>query len=301
MPRIPHHLLHRAHAISPLLPLIIKGTRCLESAQNELRWLREHVLKTHPKPSTIKTRSKALYKLCKRRSRAEPLQYILGSQPFGELDIKCKPGVLIPRPETEAYTTHLAALLKTGTLHKELSQKLRPQYGTTPLKILDLCTGTGCIPLLLYSLLHKHFPSLEVHGWDISPLAINLAVENLRRNDVGIGDSKPSPVQFDKVDIFAPFNQKQKKTLRAADIIISNPPYISPTHFQHATERSVRLFEPKLALVPPPSLHPSSPTSDIFYVRLLHIFTRLSRAEVLLMEVGDEAQAWRVVKLALGA
>ncbi|KAF6241405.1 hypothetical protein HO173_000115 [Letharia columbiana] len=109
--------------------------------------------------------------MCRSRARGKPLQYILGSQPFGEVEILCRRGVLIPRPETENITTHLASLL--------LSPPSRPQH---PLRILDLCTGTGCIPLLLHSLLAPHIPSLHLHGVDVSPAALNLAAKNLSHN-----------------------------------------------------------------------------------------------------------------------
>src|SRR4051812_21207678 len=114
MPRIPHDLLLKAYNISSLLPLTLRPTRDLQSAKNELRWLLEHVEKL-PKRPTVKVKPRwagfgrakplpehirqprELLKLCRRRQRGEPIQYILGSQPFGELDIKCRPGVLIPR------------------------------------------------------------------------------------------------------------------------------------------------------------------------------------------------------------
>lgn len=98
MPRIPHSLLLRAYQISPLLPLVLRATRTLPSAIRELRWLDEHV-KQQDKSSRLNQsqRKGKLVQLCKRREKGEPLQYILGSQPFGELDIKCRPGVLIPR------------------------------------------------------------------------------------------------------------------------------------------------------------------------------------------------------------
>ena len=95
MPRIPHALLLRAYKISPLLPFTLRATRDLPSAINELRWIREHV-EEFKFPSPLRGQEKLL-ELCKRREWGEPLQYILGSQPFGELEIKCRPGVLIPR------------------------------------------------------------------------------------------------------------------------------------------------------------------------------------------------------------
>jgi methylase of polypeptide subunit release factors len=96
MPRLPHSLLLRARSISSFLPLVLRGTRSLDSAVNELRWLREHVEEICVNKPEEYSR-KILLRLCQRRSRGEPLQYILRSQPFGELDIECKPGVLIPR------------------------------------------------------------------------------------------------------------------------------------------------------------------------------------------------------------
>jgi methylase of polypeptide subunit release factors len=98
MPRIPHSLLLRAYKISPLLPLVLRATRTLASAVAELRWLVEHLQEDDKTRSlTPALQKQKVLQLCKRRQRGEPLQYILGTQPFGELTIKCRPGVLIPR------------------------------------------------------------------------------------------------------------------------------------------------------------------------------------------------------------
>lgn len=99
MPRLSRALLLRAYNISPLLPLVLRETRTLSSAINELRWLREYVDNKTFHHHTPRQKSKTLLKLCQRRARGEPLQYLLGTQPFGELEIKCKPGVLIPRQD----------------------------------------------------------------------------------------------------------------------------------------------------------------------------------------------------------
>ncbi|TVY27086.1 putative mitochondrial N(5)-glutamine methyltransferase [Lachnellula hyalina] len=298
MPRLPHSLLLKAYNISPLLPLVLQGTRSLPSAVNELRWLREHVLKTNkPTPTT----QKELLRLCKRRAHSEPLQYILGSQPFGELDIKCRPGVLIARPEPEAYTTYLAKLLLKGSKGDrgfEFDER-------KPLRILDLCTGTGCISLLLYSLLVKRFPGVQINGWDISPNAVSLAVENLKTN-ISKGhlkihpSQKPPPIQFDQVDIFSRFNRGQKKQLHC-DIIVCNPPYISQKAFTQDTGRSVRKWEPRLALVPEVEVegYDGVKAEDVFYRRLIDLHTRFARSKLLVMEVGGDAQALRVAGMAL--
>jgi methylase of polypeptide subunit release factors len=101
MPRLPHSLLLRARNISPLLPLLLRPCRTLSSARNELRWLREHALSlTEGKRERPERVRALLLQLCLQRSRGVPLQYLLGSQPFGELDILCRPGVLIPRSVT---------------------------------------------------------------------------------------------------------------------------------------------------------------------------------------------------------
>lgn len=85
------------------------------------------------------------------------------------------------------------------------------------------------------------------------------------------------------------------------DVLICNPPYISPWGFTHQTERSVRKYEPKLAQVPmvatyPPGKHEQP--EDVFYARLLDLGVEKG-ARVMLFEVGDLAQAWRVVRMAL--
>jgi hypothetical protein len=98
MPRLPPSLIKRAWCVSPLLPLLLRTCRTLESARHELRWLREHVLeRAHGNGQLARLERYALLTLCQQRSRGVPLQYLLGSQPFGELDIICRPGVLIPR------------------------------------------------------------------------------------------------------------------------------------------------------------------------------------------------------------
>ena len=96
MPRLPTKLIHRARNIDRYLPLLLRACRDLRSAQNELRWLREHVDAQRPRMQRPLQR-RTLLDLCRQRSTGYPLQYILGSQPFGDLDILCEPGVLIPR------------------------------------------------------------------------------------------------------------------------------------------------------------------------------------------------------------
>jgi methylase of polypeptide subunit release factors len=96
-------MLHQARTTDPLLPLVLQATRDLASAKNELRWLKEFVSsppqqgQQHFKQDNHDLSHRKLQKLCYDRSRGKPLQYILGSEYFGDLEISCAKGVLIPR------------------------------------------------------------------------------------------------------------------------------------------------------------------------------------------------------------
>ncbi|KAH7318523.1 S-adenosyl-L-methionine-dependent methyltransferase [Stachybotrys elegans] len=292
MPRIPPSLIRRATRYSPNLAALLPACRDIPSSLNELRWLKEHVHQSGP-PNT----EGRLSALCRKRGRGFPLQYILGTQPFGPLDIKCKPGVLIPRPETEAYTHHLADLIKSG---HALDHDGRG--GDGELSIVDFCTGTGCIPLLLYSLLRQTVPRLSVYGIDISPDAVNLARENaeLNRETGHLGRSQPShTLSFQHGDLFNDADI-QMLTSQPWDIMTSNPPYISNDVWEHGRgdiSYSVRKYEPRLALVPRASLPLPAGWrhEDVFYSRLFDC-AQLLKTRVILLEVGDEAQARRVLE-----
>lgn len=90
MPRIPPLAVRQAHRLSPHAARLLPVCRDLPSALNEARWIGEHV-------GDQKDGGGKMESLCRRRARGEPLQYVLGTQPFGELEMKCRPGVLIPR------------------------------------------------------------------------------------------------------------------------------------------------------------------------------------------------------------
>lgn len=187
--------------------------------------------------------------------------------------------------------------------------------GTIPssLRILDLCTGTGCIALLFYSLLQRAIPNLSVRGVDISPQAVQLAKENVRHNirlkSISLPSAESSLV-FGQGDIFsdvllesllsssAPTTATTTTSSSAWNILVCNPPYISHWGFARQTARSVRHYEPKLAQLPTvPYLGDHAP-EDAFYARLLDMGARL-RPRIMLFEVGDLKQATRVATMAL--
>ncbi|KAL8965244.1 MAG: hypothetical protein Q9197_006602, partial [Variospora fuerteventurae] len=274
MPRLSPRLISQARTIDSFLPLLLRSCRDLSSARNELRWLREHLSRPRAsaRPRTL-DRKKTLHRLCIERSRGKPLQYILGHQPFGALDMFCRSGVLIPRPETEAWASHLAALI----LNPSFSF---PHGGDQPsLRILDLCTGTGCIALLLHSLLHRTHHSLQILGIDISPRAVALAHCNLHHNTAKnrLHRSAREQVRFEEADVFNSGKIWDTKW----DIVVANPPYISPDDFNRTTARSVRNWEPKLALVPGSSSDAGvmgeadkEQAGDAFYPRVMAIAKR---------------------------
>lgn len=188
----------------------------------------------------------------------------------------------------------------------------------TTLRILDLCTGTGCIALLLHALLSPHIPYPSVLGIDISTRAIALANHNLHSN-IRAGHLSPlgaTQIQFSQADIFRRDAIPDGKW----DVLVANPPYISPSGYERSTARSVRTWEPRTALVPPlppptpPPLQPITYTNtkqeterdrdhsigDAFYPRLFAI-AHLVDAQVVLVEVADMAQAQRVAALAIKA
>jgi methylase of polypeptide subunit release factors len=95
MPRIPPSLIRHAKKIDVLLPSLLPICRALRSAENELRWLGEHAAKVAG--HCLPRQSDHLRQYVARRAKGEPLQYILGTEFFGDLEIECRPGVLIPR------------------------------------------------------------------------------------------------------------------------------------------------------------------------------------------------------------
>jgi len=197
-----------------------------------------------------------------RREKREPLQYILGHIDFYGLDIKVGPGVLIPRPETE--------LLVEASIKAADSQK---SINGTPLQILDLCTGSGCIALAL----GKYLPFAVVYATDISDKALSYAYENLRRN--GIGN-----VTFVNGDLYEPVNGQE------FDLIVSNPPYVRSNDI-HLLQPEITHWEPREAL-------DGGEDGMIFYRRILSLAGRyLKEGGAILLEIG-QGEASKVIEIA---
>jgi release factor glutamine methyltransferase len=204
-----------------------------------------------------------------RRCRREPLHYIIGHVDFCGMNINVGPGVLIPRPETELLVEEV---IKTvGTKQSALSTQ------HSALKILDLCTGSGCIALSLA----KHLPGSSVIGTDISQKALAYARENARRSGI-------RNVAFLEGDLFEPVKDEK------FDIIVSNPPYIRTSEIRDL-QPEIREWEPAEAL-------DGGEDGLAFYRRILaHSGAHLNAGGSLLMELGaEELKEVRVAAESLG-
>ncbi len=148
----------------------------------------------------------------------KPLQYIIGSVPFVDLEILVKPPVLIPRVETEEWVYWLINMLsKAFEQDKELI-------------IADIGTGTGCIALALA----KALPQSTIYALDIADEALTLAEQNAKHNNI-------ENIIIKKSNLFSAVPNEQ------FDLIVSNPPYISEQEYSTLAS-SVKAWEDKRAL-----------------------------------------------------
>ncbi len=155
--------------------------------------------------------------LMARRLNHEPIAYILGEWEFFSLAFNVVPPLLVPRPETE----HLVeAVLEFA--------------GTRRVRILDLCTGTGCVAVALAHSL----PSATVTAVDIHPVAIEIASENAVRHRVA------DRVTFRRGDLFDALDEHDP----SFDIACANPPYVEEGAWD-ALPPVIRLHEDPRALV----------------------------------------------------
>lgn len=176
-----------------------------------------------------------LYDCCKELKKNIPLHYILGETVFYWLTFKVNSHVLIPRPETEELVELILNDCKT--------------LNETTLDILDIGTGSGCIPITLK---HK-LPESNVSAIDISQDALQVAQQNALLNK--------TTVLFNRCDILKP---DATYVLDSFDIIVSNPPYIAKKEASQMHER-VKNNEPAIALFVEDN------DATIFYKRIIEL------------------------------
>jgi release factor glutamine methyltransferase len=158
--------------------------------------------------------------LVRRRARREPLQLLVGRVQLHDLEFEVRDGVFIPRHETEVLI--------------QSAQQLSLPDGASPRRILEVGTGTGCVGISLL----VHWPQAELVGFEISPAAAELTLENARRH--GVADR----LRLVGSDAFA---ESSLEDWRGAELVVSNPPYVAEGE-REGLQPEVRDHDPEAAL-----------------------------------------------------
>jgi release factor glutamine methyltransferase len=178
-----------------------------------------------------------------------PIQYVLGEADFYQLKFKVNEHVLIPRPETEEL---VYLILQDAKINQ-------------PKSIIDIGTGSGCIPITL----KKHLPNTAINAIDVSENAIAVAKENALKNKVEIDFTIADALHL------------EPKNFQKFDVIVSNPPYIALSEMEDM-EANVTKHEPHLALF----VEDENPL--IFYQKIADFaLTNLQQNGVLYFEINQ--------------
>jgi release factor glutamine methyltransferase len=175
-------------------------------------------LAMQPNIAITKTQEGKMFAALSRLLKHEPIQYILGSAHFMDMDFKVAPGVLIPRPETEELVRMI----------------IEEHQDREKLKVLDIGTGSGCIAISLA----KNLNQAQVTAWDVSVKSLQIANEN--------NASLQGEVSFEERDVLQYRNDPKVNF----DVIVSNPPYVRELEKSEIKD-NVKLHEPELALFVP--------------------------------------------------
>jgi release factor glutamine methyltransferase len=225
-----------SHATQGLTPLQMRdalregGARLdaalVPSAQFAAELLLMHIaacdrawLYSHPENLLSAEQAAQFFALIDRRAAGVPTQYLTGKQEFWGLEFEVKPGVLIPRPETEHVVE--VALERLG----------EARHGAS-LRVADIGTGSGCIAVALA----KEFPAAKIFATDISTAALEVAQRNAARH--GVADR----ISFIECNLLRGVAEPAR-----FDLIVSNPPYVG-TRERESLAREVRDHEPHSAL-----------------------------------------------------
>ncbi len=177
------------------------------------------VLATEPNLTITKEEQQTLFNALSKLKLQEPIQYILGSANFMDLDFKVNSNVLIPRPETEELVYWILDTLKYRKDKK--------------IKILDIGTGSGCIAISLA----KNLPEAELYALDVSEEALQIAKKNAIENNVKVNFINTDILKLNSIDV-------------NFDVIVSNPPYVRELEKEQMAD-NVKKYEPDLALYVP--------------------------------------------------
>ena len=207
-------------------------------------------LRSNSKSSLSESELLLFHQALKRLSKNEPVQHITGKVEFYSLPFKVNKHALIPRPETEELV---------DLVIKECS-------GSET--ILDIGTGTGCIPISL----KKQLKNTIVYGVDVSAGALAIATDNAALNSTEVTFVKEDVLQMSSIE-----NSIKKEF----DVIISNPPYITNSEKRLMNE-NVLTFEPHIALF----IDDDDPL--LFYDKIGHLaYDNLSSGGKLYFEINE--------------
>lgn len=202
-----------------------------EELKNIVDLVLEHITNM---PRMEQVKSKLAYLTCtqletidtitERLKRNEPVQYVLGEAWFAGMKFKVNKNVLIPRPETEELVDWVIKEINT-------------QYSMLNVQcsILDIGTGSGCIPITI----KKKLPKADVSAIDVCSEALFIATGNAIEHDTEIDF-----ILFNFLD------EEKWAALGQFDIIVSNPPYVKQSE-KDGMHARVKEFEPHLALFVP--------------------------------------------------
>ena len=242
------------------------------------------------------------------RADGHPLQYVLGDTTFCSLHLLCRPPTLIPRPETEQMTDFIIHTLRhslstdtpypssaqwpTSVPFAESGAVHRPSPPASPalasFRVLDACTGSGCIALALAA----HLGCTTV-GVDVADDAIQLARDNLshiRSQGVSVPLDRATFVLH---DLLSPTTPPPWLSSAPFDLLVSNPPYI-PSAELSSLQPEVADHEDPRALI-------AGSDGLLFYFPLIALGYRLTRPSErgwpeLVMEIGTGSQVGQVTE-----
>jgi len=247
--------IYDANEVNSLCMMVLENVVNISSAK----------IKAFPETEISTPDSKRITNILTRLATGEPIQYILGYTEFYGLTFKVNPSVLIPRPETE-----------------ELVDWILSSVGSSGLavgKLLDIGTGSGCIPISL----KKNLPDAQVSAIDISSEALQTAKANADLNKV--------EVNFIENDILNPTNHSLLTTHYS--LVISNPPYVT-LEDKKLMHTNVTDFEPHTALFVPED------DPLIFYKAIADFAsTHLEKGGLLFFEI-NESYGKQIVELLEG-
>jgi len=204
--------------------------------------LERFILAIQPGLTLNKEEEQPLFEAMSQLKLEKPLQYILGTAHFMDLELQVNENVLIPRPETEELVQWILEDVKSwkpevgsqkSDIGGRISDKNRKDFNPSPITILDIGTGSGCIAIALA----KNLPDAKVYALDVSEEALEVAQKNAE--SIGV------EVRFLYQNILD--GEPVVNPELHFDIIVSNPPYVRELE-KKEINKNVKDFEPDTAL-----------------------------------------------------